>query len=153
MRDEDILRRIKRYFKIYELVGKETYEVHGERAWRFLDTRLLRALLIVREGLGKGIIANNWHGGGRFDERGLRTNVQGIFKGYFKKKKLYLSAHVMGKAVDFDVIGMKAEAVREWIVMNQGRFPFKIRLENNVNWVHIDVIHEDKNPKVYLFDV
>ncbi len=109
--------------------------------------------MIIRENLGREIYVNNWDSGGEFDERGLRSNVQEILKGKTLKGLLYLSGHILGKAVDFDVKGMKAEEVRQWIVDNAELFTFKIRLEAGVNWVHIDVFYEEENPKIYLFEV
>ena len=149
--EEQVRERIKKYFSIHELVGKRTFKTHGERAWKFLDYRLLYSLLIIREGIGKKITSNNWYWGGKFQQRGLRTIIQQMIKNYTYKDKLYLSAHLLGKADDFDVEGMSASAVRYWIQTNEHLFPFKIRLEDKVTWVHIDVIFEDKNPKVYLF--
>jgi len=139
--------RIADYFSIGELVGRRTKNKHGARAWKFLDYRLLYALLIIREGLGRRITVNS----GRRQQRGLRTIVQQMIKNYFYKDRLYLSAHLLGKAVDFDVEGMTAKEVRAWIVDNADLFPFKIRLENLVSWLHLDVIWEPQNPKVYLF--
>lgn len=145
---EGVVRReIKKYFKVSELVGSRTYKKHGERAWRFLDYRLLYALLIIREGIGRPITVNH----GRKQQRGLRTIVQQMIKNYFYKNKLYLSAHLFGKAVDFDVKGWTAAEVRGWIIDNDHLFPFKIRLEDVVTWVHLDVIWEEKNSNVYLF--
>lgn len=142
-----VRRKIKKYFDIKELVGKRTYAKHGDRAWRFLDYRLLYALLIIREGIGRPITVNK----GRLQQRGLRTIVQQMIKNYFYKDRLYLSAHLFGKAVDFDVKGWTAAQVRLWIVDNHHLFPFKIRLEDLVTWVHLDVMWEEKNSNVYLF--
>lgn len=153
MTDSEILKGIKKYFDIRELVGKSTYSKHGQGAWKFLDFRLLKALLIIREGIDKPISSNNWFKGGQFSQRGLRTNVQQIFKGLFRKGILYLSGHVLGKAIDFDVEGMKAEEVRQWIKDNEHLFQFKIRLEKNVTWVHLDVIQDESKPKIYEFNV
>lgn len=147
MEEIEVRKRIKEYFNIQELVGRRAYKRFGIRAWRFLDYRLLYALLIIREGLDKPITINH----GRAQQRGLRTIVQQMIKNYFYKDRLYLSAHLFGKAVDFDVKGMQAQSVRDWIVDNEKLFPFKIRLEDKVTWVHLDVIWEQKNPKVYLF--
>jgi hypothetical protein len=113
-------------------------------------------MYIIRKNLGKPITINNWYWNGKFSQRGLRTNVQQMFKNAFIRHVLYLSAHVLGRAVDFDVQGMKAQEVREWIVANEHLFPYKIRLEETINgkpitWVHLDTIFEEKNPKVYLF--
>jgi len=144
----EVRKEIKKYFKIKELVGGRTYRVHGERAWKFLDYRLLYALLIVREGIGKPMRVNY----GNKQQRGLRTTAQQIVKNKVYQNKLYISAHLLGKAVDFDVKGMNAEQVRDWIRRNIHLFPFKIRLEKNVNWVHLDVIFDETKPKLYEFN-
>jgi len=74
--------------------------------------------------------------------------------------QLYLSAHLMGKGIDFGVAGMSADEVRTWIIENQDLFPCKIRLEHKVaktgktiTWVHLDVYYEEKNPHIYFFNV
>lgn len=148
MRTEEQVRTdIKQYFSINELVGGRTYRTHGERAWKFLDYRLLHSLLIVREKLNRPIRVNY----GNAQQRGLRTIAQQMVKDKVYQDKLYISAHLLGKAVDFDVRDMTAEEVRDWIVANETLFPYKIRLEDDVSWVHMDVIWEVQNPKVYLF--
>lgn len=155
---EYIIQKLKNYFSIYELVDKKTYKIHGERAWKFFATEALNALLITREGIGKPMTINNWALGGSLQQRGLRTNVQSIVVKKTLRSTLYLSAHMLGMAFDFDVKGMSAIQVRTWIIRNEHLYPMKIRLEslkNNkpISWVHLDVIHEDQNAKVYLFDV
>ena len=158
MNRESIIKELKKYFKIQELVGRVTYRVHKNRAWKFFSTEALHMLLILRENIDAPITINTWHKGGNFSQRGLRTNVQNIFSQLFKSGKLYLSGHVLGEAFDLDVKGMSANQVREWIVYNQRLFPFKIRLEHkkngkDISWVHIDCIQESKNSKVHLFNV
>ena len=120
--------------------------------------RLLHTILILRVGLDKSITANTWSYGGRFSQRGLRSNLGYIFLSMFKRMRLYLSAHVMGRALDFDVDGMTANQVRAWILTNKDMFPYKIRLERKlkgkfINWTHLDLFWDEKNPHVYLFDV
>jgi len=148
MRESQVRQEIKRYFRISELVGKRTYAKYGERAWRFLDYRLLYVMLIIRKGLSRRITANT----PRLQQRGLRTIVQQLVRDKFRRGVLYISPHMQGKALDFDVEGMTASEVRSWILANQELFPFKIRLERGVSWVHVDVIWEAKNPDVYLFN-
>lgn len=143
-----------KYFKIQEFVDGVTYARHGENAWQFMDFKLLETMSVIREALGKAITINH----GSSQQRGLRTNICQIVKSKTLQGKLYLSAHVLGKAVDFDVKGMKAEQVRDWLLENQDILPYKIRLEHNMNgkpitWVHLDVYDNPKNPKVYLFNV
>jgi len=158
MNDSEIIEGIKDYFDIRELVDKETFKAHGQKAWQFIDIRLLHTILIIRDELDLPITANDWLWGGRFSQRGLRTNICNIVKNKTDKNKLYLSAHCLGKALDFDVKGMEAYEVRNWILENEYLFPYKIRLENlkdgtSINWVHLDVYYLDKNPKIYMFNV
>tara|TARA_R110002012_G_scaffold321558_1_gene549837 strand:+ start:256 stop:732 length:477 start_codon:yes stop_codon:yes gene_type:complete len=158
MEREQIIIKLKNYFFIHELVGKTTYKIHGERAWKFFSTDSLHALLITREGIARPMTINTWMRGGKFSQRGLRSNVQDIFRQMFKSQKLYLSGHVLGEAFDFDVKGMSAESVRGWIIDHDYKYPMKIRLEHKkngkpINWVHLDTIQEIHNPKVYLFNV
>lgn len=158
MERDQIIQELKKNFKIQELVGKWTYKIHKERSWKFFSTDALHMLLIIRTGLDRPMTINTWHVGGRFSQRGLRSNLSNIFRQMFLSKKLYLSGHVLGEAFDFDITGMSAREVRIWIQLNQHLFPFKIRLEYKkngveINWVHIDCIQELHNPKIYLFNV
>ena len=158
MKDLDILTGIKKDFTIEEFVDKKTFERHGENAWQFIDLRLLEVVLFIREGIGEPMTINTWHKGGRFSQRGLRTNISQIVYKKAVNGKLYLSAHVMGKAVDFDVKGMDAAEVRGWLLRNKNKVPHKIRLENLMNgkpigWCHLDVFYNPSNNKVHLFNV
>ncbi len=158
MRRDNVIKQLKKYFQIYELVGPKTFRKHGDRAWKFFSTDALEALLITRKGLKKKITINNWFWGGKFSQRGLRSNVQHIFKRMTELRKLYLSGHPLGEAFDFDVEGMTPEEVREWIVENGHLYPMRIRLEGkkngkSINWIHLDTIQELHNVKVYIFDV
>ena len=158
MRRDRIIAELMGYFRVYELVGPRTYRKHGERAWKFFSTDALEALLITRKGIDKPFTVNTWKWGGRFTQRGLRSNIQNLARQMTKSFKLYLSAHPLGEGFDFDVEGMSAVEVRKWIVQNQHLYPTRIRLERNKNgkpisWTHLDTIQELHNPKVYLFDV
>ena len=154
----NLIEAIEKYFTIEELVGKETFNKYGKNSFKFLSSDILETLLILRLNIGKKITVNNWKWGGSFSQRGLRSNVQSILKNKTTSNRLYLSAHVLGKAFDLDVDGMTAPEVREWIKENQNLFPHKIRLERlakgkQINWVHIDTMNEEKNPHIYEFDV
>jgi len=158
MTDEEIYKEIKEYFTIEEFVSKKVFTKYGEKAWMFICPRLLHTLLVIRKELGRPMTINNWAFGGKFSQRGLRSNLSSIFMSKFAKGRMYLSAHVMGRAVDFDVKGMKAYEVRAWLTANADLLPYKIRLEDNmngkqINWVHVDMFHEVKNNKVYKFNV
>lgn len=151
MNNEEILKEIKNYFGLAELVDREVVKRYGDSAWQFLDMDLLHSLLVVRKGIGKPITVNT----AALQQRGLRHNKSPMVEG---KKGIYLSAHCLGKAVDFDVKGMIADDVRSWILNNAGKFRCKIRLEHYmkgkpISWVHLDVYQSVSNPKIYLFDV
>lgn len=113
----------------------------------FLDDRLIETLDIVRERiLGVPVTVNNWRQGGSFSQRGLRCNCCQLVK---SKIAPYLSAHVLGKAIDFDAKGMTANEVRAAIIKAQLLLPYPVRLETGVSWVHLDVY--DGGSKVTLF--
>jgi hypothetical protein len=158
MTDEKILEEIKEYFSLEEFVSKPVFEKYGEKAWQFLSIRLLHSMLVIRKELDLSITINNWKWGGKFSQRGLRENTSQMVMSKSRLGKTYLSAHVLGSAVDFDVKGMKAFEVREWLVENADLLPYKIRLENEmsgkqINWVHLDTYSNINNSKVYLFNV
>jgi hypothetical protein len=137
------------HFKIYELVSEQVFDKYGQKAWRFFDPRLLETIDWIREKLGKPITVNDWRWEGDFDERGLRCNMDDLVRAKTNKGDIYLSAHVLGMATDFDVEGMTAQEVRDWLVEHQDELPYPVRLEEGVSWVHLDV--EDMGVKVYLF--
>lgn len=129
---------IQEYFGIKELVCKHVYDKWGEKAWQFLDDRMLANLEFIREGIGKPIIVNNWAKGGEYSQRGLRCCVCALVIEKVDLRKVYLSAHIFGQAVDFHVVGMTAEEVRQWIIEHEDELPYPCRLERDVDWVHMD---------------
>ena len=142
--------KVKKYFGIKELVCPHVYEIWGESAWQFLDDRMMENLAFIREGLGKPIVVNNWAKGGQYSQRGLRCNTCILVIEKTDLRKVYLSAHIFGQAVDFNVVGMTAEEVRQWIIDHADELPHALRLEDGVSWVHMDVRNKSVE-KVDLF--
>lgn len=142
----EIIAQLSPYFKVKELVCPHVYQKWGDKSWQFLDTDALQVLLIVRRDIiGKPMVINN----GSYTQRGLRCNRCQIVK---SKLTPYLSAHVLGKAWDFTVVGMAAEDARKMIESKAVLLPCNIRLEKDVTWVHIDVLPQyGINDKVYKF--
>ena len=152
MTREQIINEIKRFFDVSELVCDHTFAKFGDKAWQFLDTDYLHALLIIRRDIIKMPMYCNSK---TQKQRGLRCNRCQMVR---SKSSVYLSSHVLGKAGDFTVTGMKAQAVREKIKANADLLPCKVRLErwdasgNEISWVHIDTIDSGpQQPKVYEF--
>ena len=146
MTREEILTAIRPFFDIDELVCPHTYQKWGQQSWQFLDTDYLHCLLIIRRDILKRPM---WCNGKGKTERGLRCNRCSIVRG---KSCVYLSAHVLGKAGDFEITGMTAEKARTAIKQNADLLPCNIRLEKGVSWLHFDVIPQfGVTAKVYEF--
>ncbi len=146
MTREEILKEIKPYFDIDELVCDHTYAKWGENSWQFLDTNLLWCLLVIR----REIIKMPMYCNSRSQhQRGLRCNMCQMVK---SKTSVYLSSHIFGKALDLSCPTMKAEKMRELIKANAHKLPCPIRIEKGVSWLHFDVCPQyGITEKVYEF--
>ena len=49
-----------KYFKIYEFVSPEVYKIFGDKAWQFIDPRLVETMNFLREVFGRPITINDW---------------------------------------------------------------------------------------------
>lgn len=149
---------IKEYFDLEELVCPHVIANFGDRAWMFLDKRLLETIYVIRRGIDAPMYVNDWATGGSLSQRGLRCNICDLVKKKTIADKVYMTAHSQGEAVDFHAKGMTANEVRMWIVKNQVLLPYPIRLEvgfnpqglneaqirqrimtDTMNWVHFDM--------------
>ena len=146
MERNEILTEIKRFFDIDELVCKHTLAKWGERAWQFLDTEYLHALLVIRRDIIQKPMYCNSYG---INQRGLRCNLCPIVE---EKKDIYLSSHILGKAGDFTVTGLTAQQARARIRDMAHLLPCNIRMEGGVSWLHFDVLPQyGIDRKVYEF--
>lgn len=119
-----------KHFIIKEFVPPEIWNSEGERSISYLDPNLLLSIEQIRNYFNKVIIVNNWYNGGSFKYRGFRPKDCII-----GSKR---SMHKKGKAIDFDVLGLTANEVREEIIKHRELFPYVSRMEAGVNWIHID---------------
>lgn len=140
-----LIEELKKYFNIKELVCHHVYEKFGERAWIFLDTMALRLLLVLRRDILKVPLVCNTK---TLTQRGLRCNLCEIVRG---KTSPYLSAHVTGKGFDLSSPAMSAEEMRLKIAENVDLLSCKVRIEQDVNWLHIDVYDELQPSKIKYF--
>lgn len=139
------IEELKKYFNIKELVCPHVYEKFGERAWIFLDAMALRLLLVLRRDILKVPLVCNTK---TLTQRGLRCNRCEIVR---SKTSPYLSAHVTGKGFDLSSSAMSAEEMRLKIAENLDLLPCKVRIEQDVNWLHIDVYDEMQSSKIKYF--
>ena len=137
---------ISKYFKIEELVPKDTFEKYGDDCWKYFTDNSLRMLDGVREFFEKPVTVNNWLWGGNLQYRGYRPPDCPIGAPF--------SYHKSGRAFDFDVKGMSAEEVRRHILDNQDDLLliWIERMEKDVSWVHVDTgsLPTGKG-RIYLF--
>lgn len=138
----EIIQRLKKYFDISELVGKDCAKKYGEFAWAFFDIRLLEVILWLRVGLNIPLACNT----SKLQQRGLRTNNCQMVREKTLANQMYCSAHVLGKGVDLSSGKMSAIEIRQWIRKHIDECPHPIRMERDVTWLHVDVMNltEDK---------
>ena len=83
-------------------------------------------------------------------QRGLRCNLCSLVKAKTEAGILYVSPHLLAAGFDFDVEGMTAEEVRQWLVQHKEELPYPIRIEQDVNWVHLDVLTNSKEKIIFF---
>lgn len=150
----ELIKNVQRFFCLRELVDEPTYKKYGDFAWNFFDTEFLETLVYIREYVLKvPMKVNDWMTGGKFSQRGLRHNMSAEIRKYTDKGKQYMSAHALGKGVDFDAKGMTAEQARNAIQAKAKQLPHPIRLEEGVTWVHLDIYNDDEKNRVKFFKV
>ena len=146
MNRQQLIKEISAYFKIQELVCPHIFSKWGEASWQFLDTAFLETLLVIRRDIIRLPMLCNT---GNLTQRGIRCNRCQLV---IEKSGSYLSAHILGKAGDFTVVGLSAEDARQRIIENADLLPHNIRLEAEVSWLHIDVLPQyGIHSKVYIF--
>ncbi len=126
-------------FTVKELVSPKLYKQKGEKAIYKIDSRLITFLEMFRKYTKKPITINNWSWGGHFEGRGYRDSDNSDYNEF--------SQHSDGRAIDFDVKDWTPKEVNEWIIKNRWIWwvaPITF-LEDDVNWVHIDVRYHKYN--------
>lgn len=146
MNRQKIITELSSYFKIQELVCPHIYKKWTDASWQFIDTAYLETLLVIRRDIIRmSMICNT----DSLTQRGIRCNLCKLVK---SKSVPYLSAHILGKAGDFTIIGMTAEEARQKILNNADILPYPMRIEANVSWLHIDVLPQHGiKEKVHFF--
>lgn len=140
------------FFDLPEICCPHVYNKYGEFAWNFFDPRAIILINTFRDRIGKAIFVNDWEIHGNFSQRGLRCLKCEIVQDKIISNENYMSAHCLGKAFDFDVQGLMAGEVREWLIKNKNWWPYNFRLEDGVSWIHCDLFN-DTNDKIKLFSV
>jgi len=130
-----------KHFAIHELVPKKMYYKYGEKAWRYIDTRLIESIDKLKERFSEGSMTiNNYHWEGDREWSGIRTPDSKWYS--------YGSQHSFANALDVVFSKYTAKEVRDYILLNLEEFPYLRGLEI-ATWLHIDVRNEDN---IVVFD-
>jgi hypothetical protein len=135
-----------KYFKLNELVDRDTFQTLGEKAWGLFNPEALKALDDLREYFAVSITVNDWSRGGTMQWRGYRSAQCPIGAKY--------SQHRQGNAFDCTIKGYTAAEARSVIIASQENDLLKriMRLEDKVDWVHFDLGLPPKGKeRIYLF--
>lgn len=149
MTRKQLINAVKGYFTVKELVCPHVYNKFKEQSWQFLSTEILSTIYNIRTKILKQpMIVNNWALKGPYSQRGLRCNMCNLVK---DKTSVYMSAHCLGKGIDFSVKGVTAENIRNQIKSNLDKLEYPIRLEEGTTWVHVDCYTQDDSVKLITF--
>lgn len=135
-----------KWFKLYELLPPEIYDESIEdELWCLIDDNLKETIDYIREHIVKApLVCNTWHSGGDRVASGYRDKNSPVGAKY--------SQHKEGRAADLICSKYTAEQMRQMILSSQYDLPHYIRMEDGVNWLHVDTKPRDyKGDKVYLF--
>ena len=149
MERNKIISELSKFFKVKELVSNNVFTKYGESSWRFFDTEFLHTLLVLRRDIiCTPLICNV----GEYQQRGLRENIAPLAWSKTNAGVLYLSAHCLGKGCDLTSTKMTAAEMRVRIKEKAKLLPYKVRVEDDVTWLHIDIMCEPtQKEKVYFF--
>lgn len=137
---------------VKELVCPHVYAKYGERSIKFLRKEALETLDVIRNVIVCAPLLINTK---TLTQRGLRCNICELCATKTKANKMYLTAHSFGAGFDISSPKYSADELRDLIIKNQDKLPYKIRIESPIDaptWVHFDVLCEpDQKDKVYIF--
>ena len=124
-----------KHFDPWELVPPEIHQAKGEDSILAFDARILWTLDAIRDVYDRRVTVNTWHEGGKFSQRGFRTDPAMLLK-------TPLTQHRFGRAVDFDIEGITPEQfradAREPKLANVLQYVTRIEVGKEVTWNHVD---------------
>lgn len=149
MTRNELINEVKQYFNKEELFCPHVLDKYGERAWQFLSIELLHTLLVVRRDILQVPLYANGEG---YTQRGLRCNQCSLNRDRTGRGEVVMSAHSLGKAIDLVSYKMRAQQMRDRIAENADLLPYKIRMERDVTWLHIDCYDTGNTSKITYFN-
>ncbi len=128
--------KVSKSFRLEEFVPKEIYEKYKDQSIWFSRPEVINLAQSIRDYFGRPMTINNWHSGGKFNERGFRLPDSKI--------GAKLSQHKLAGAIDFTIDGISPDEVRSSILENPKRFLDEglTTIEDGSytpTWTHVDV--------------
>lgn len=149
--------KLNQYFDMREFIPPAEYSkimklAESDRInafYKLIKPELVELAVFIREFFGKPMIINNWYKGGTYSLRGWRPlNCPIGAKNSDHKKKM---------AIDFNILGLTDDVVKEKIIENEKAF-YKAgvrRMEHKdfaTTWTHLSInsaVHH--NGKINIF--
>jgi hypothetical protein len=141
-----------KHFKAYEFLPPKEYAQYGAHGLVYhMDVRILITADQVRNFFGAPVIINDWYWAQH--KKSLEDTLR--FRGYrparfYKQPAAWASQHRFGRAIDFNVHGCTAAQVRDVVLNHQTKFEYITRIEDSVDWVHVDCAN-DPHHGIHLF--
>tara|TARA_R110000824_G_scaffold55959_1_gene153632 strand:+ start:541 stop:966 length:426 start_codon:yes stop_codon:yes gene_type:complete len=121
-------------FYLQEFVTKDLYKKWKERAYIFVDERIIYLAQYIRSRYDKPMTINNWISSSEgFNYRGWRPANCSVGSKF--------SQHKSGRAIDFNVSGMSPEEIYKDIMDNEAHFyDYGLRsiIKDTETYTHID---------------
>jgi hypothetical protein len=129
-------------FSVQELVPEHVYDKFGDSALRFVNPLLTLTLQQLRNKFGR-LLVNSYNRDRQ--QSGLRTS-KFYEREYGHSESLAeqqisdsYSMHKFGCAADCIPLNTPLDEIKDYIKNNPDEFPFLHFVEEDVNWLHIDV--------------
>jgi len=125
--------KISEHFDIEEFVPRGIFDQYGAKSIWYIDQQLIEGAEWLRSHFNAPITINNWHTGGKFQERGFRvpTTTTGA----------RFSQHKFGRAIDFNVQGMTSDGVAKELIglAHTSHFTTIEDPKFTQGWTHLDL--------------
>lgn len=142
--------KISENFDIKEFVSKATFDRNGADSVKLIDPKIIELAEFLRRYFGAPVTINNWHTGGRFEQRGFRDFDSGVGgQG---------SQHRLGKAFDCNIKGYTIQQLHKAIMKDQATF-FNAGLrriesiEDAPTWLHCDIKETGYKNQIHIFNI
>lgn len=124
-------------FKPQEFMPEKVYNelvAAGADPMIVMDPLIVYTIDKIRDHFKKSITINNW----LFQKDGFQ--FRGFRPRWYTQTAAQYSQHYFGRALDFDIDGMKAEEFRSYLKLNPklDAFSYITACEKNLTWIHID---------------